>query len=1159
MRGGKKAADKAAIAPPTFVFDERPVTAVPSQLMSRGADELTLQAMIDKSVLGYAKYHLLDGDSKIKFGLWNDRRLVEDEAKKVMASIEREGMMGFLKENMMPIVVRKSDIDAMKITKDDSLGAGLPELTLKRSEVDIQGASGQHRMWAVQKIFSNWKKEADLLEAGTKKIIGKRNPTDIDHRNYNGMRQQLGVIKGNMNEFGWWGVKVYDAEVLLKDGNAAAKRLSQNKVLYEYVETEEEKMVAFIRELDAAPKSHYAKLYQDMKEKAVKTSSKMSRVIHCEEMVRMLSLLLKLGPYFRSMKKMSLPFMSSVIDTHAGFLYMFVDRCCTVYRQLASPDPFPSYAEIKGLLDSVVRANDKEATEYIQAKTKLHEYQQQILRAKRGGLDIFKGAIGEIDVVFKAEIRHPSRLGIFDDDNDNDIQTYGDEVVKRLQAFWRKNLIGPAEDSDIYNKILARTAVWFCPVSWSGDRPTPLLSPESFLAAHDSMSKYKHSIREICRWFEPLVDFLHQPITRSQDFSDFTCSMFNVIQRSPWFKVEDKVTLKQEIFYAFWNNRDNLFLPLEYMVTDEEVISKRLVSKAELAKHFEKPKDVHGLSPDEFKARSIRAAQAKALSAAMLEATKAANLHEASRAVKGMAGMLTTTWEFADKGQNKARDWNPCIHYLLFEMLNVAWYRPAIFVQPVVELRKHLFDCVAKYDSLKNSIGYYGDVQRVPNFSWWDELVLPADPEAITDDEGNELSLEAMETAVRQRASVQADFDEIQGLVKKIEASMAARYTEVDEDGKVISYIAEDVSTILQTLAVTIAMNSDRNRFLAEHSKDTMKYDPNDFQRPDFVFAKHKLNPRSIPRCNDQSNGPGYAKGHPIAKLTKSKATVLEKADNTGERQQKASPDVEVDSEDELAGKSAQGTTNDDHSRDADEPGANDNGVTTDPGPPCAHADKSTHIVCVDDVDNAHSSGQRDNDESITPPADPSTPQGLDTSSQPLGDGSGSDAGTPLDLPTPTSTSSATPPHTQEQRRATSEHVEDLWSYAHGDVDTTFHDNDRQDQEDIGSQRDYMPISPRHSPDQITPPRKNASRSSSPHSPSPPANNQLQRTRQRSNARASPPAATTSIAPKRARPQGSSGLSPEMKKTRTTGGHRLRRYKSPSPDDDDFERVENTI
>ncbi|KAH7903224.1 hypothetical protein BJ138DRAFT_1195747, partial [Hygrophoropsis aurantiaca] len=152
----------------SFLLDESEIVAGPSKVMEMGEEESVLIAEIKAAFIGYAKYPVLSAENKIVFRKWNDRQIKEAAGKKIVESLKNAGMQGFIPENMISIVVRKTDIEAEKLTQDEMAGSELPEMTLKKEQVEIYGASGQHRVWALKKLVGEWETEVKSLDAQMK-------------------------------------------------------------------------------------------------------------------------------------------------------------------------------------------------------------------------------------------------------------------------------------------------------------------------------------------------------------------------------------------------------------------------------------------------------------------------------------------------------------------------------------------------------------------------------------------------------------------------------------------------------------------------------------------------------------------------------------------------------------------------------------------------------------------------------------------------------------------------------------------------------------------------------------------------------------------------------------------------------------------------------
>ncbi|KAH7905090.1 hypothetical protein BJ138DRAFT_1106267 [Hygrophoropsis aurantiaca] len=92
---------------------------------------------IKAAFIGHTKYPVLSATNKIVFRQWNDRQIREMVGKQIVDPLQNAGMQGFIPENMIVIMVRKSEIEAEKLTQDKLAGSELPELKLKTEQVEI--------------------------------------------------------------------------------------------------------------------------------------------------------------------------------------------------------------------------------------------------------------------------------------------------------------------------------------------------------------------------------------------------------------------------------------------------------------------------------------------------------------------------------------------------------------------------------------------------------------------------------------------------------------------------------------------------------------------------------------------------------------------------------------------------------------------------------------------------------------------------------------------------------------------------------------------------------------------------------------------------------------------------------------------------------------
>ena len=119
-----------------------------------GVIEPSQLEIITKATIGFTKIDITDNSHPFHFGKWNQRVLVKSKTKELLRSMEENGVQWYLKEALLPLVVKNTEyIDATSFTKDITMGPKLPTMKLTPAGVAKMKtyfmASGQHRLVAI--------------------------------------------------------------------------------------------------------------------------------------------------------------------------------------------------------------------------------------------------------------------------------------------------------------------------------------------------------------------------------------------------------------------------------------------------------------------------------------------------------------------------------------------------------------------------------------------------------------------------------------------------------------------------------------------------------------------------------------------------------------------------------------------------------------------------------------------------------------------------------------------------------------------------------------------------------------------------------------------------------------------------------------------------
>jgi hypothetical protein len=139
----------------------------------------------------------------LTFGRWNNRKIDVAEVKKLVNSLEQEGIQRYAERNLVPLVIRKDLIDLEHLAA--TAGGGGDDLPLLHFQDDqnepIIAPGGQHRREAL-KIVKR-KLEATIVAKTAKSEKSKDANLELDG--------EIEDLKRELKGIGMWGFVIYDA------------------------------------------------------------------------------------------------------------------------------------------------------------------------------------------------------------------------------------------------------------------------------------------------------------------------------------------------------------------------------------------------------------------------------------------------------------------------------------------------------------------------------------------------------------------------------------------------------------------------------------------------------------------------------------------------------------------------------------------------------------------------------------------------------------------------------------------------------------------------------------------------------------------------------------------------------------------------------------
>jgi hypothetical protein len=165
------------------------------------------QRLVQTALIGYAKADFLK--MAPTFGTWNDRVVVQSEVKKLLASMQTEGVQRYVARNLIPIVVPKQSIAAGSVKQEPGLGGDeFPLLTWNENgPPDIHAAGGQHRFEALSLLRGQYtalakRQRLELNKAKESKPVNEDMVKSAERR----LAQTTDILEG----LGMWGFIIYD-------------------------------------------------------------------------------------------------------------------------------------------------------------------------------------------------------------------------------------------------------------------------------------------------------------------------------------------------------------------------------------------------------------------------------------------------------------------------------------------------------------------------------------------------------------------------------------------------------------------------------------------------------------------------------------------------------------------------------------------------------------------------------------------------------------------------------------------------------------------------------------------------------------------------------------------------------------------------------------
>ncbi|KAG0692330.1 hypothetical protein DFH29DRAFT_1084805, partial [Suillus ampliporus] len=807
-----------------FSLDTRPIQAkMPEN--DPAAEAQRLNQEVETARIGNGYINILDLENPLIFGTYNDRPEKMSEINKMMTSFERHGIQSMDEKNALVIIIERS-----RLSGNQSLDVpwtdinALPHVRF----LDTAGltlASGQHRVAALRKLMQTHTDELVVQLKRLERLQNIDNPSPAQQEEHRDLREHIAELKGATQIKGKWGVKLYDADILLASGKHLARHLSRNQSLHVYTETEGEVLVSLLRDMaDANERDGQAGaisvLQKEIKGSEKEKNTRNSKILHNTSlMLCLMEDILPLGPHYRKRKELTVRWLHQAMNVSMGMYTRWMSRQADVLRLLASQDEFPKYQDTCNMIE-VIAAGGKDAET---THARVVELRAQILASEPGDFTIFSKFLPAIDnEAIKHFAKFKGALGTWDPHYETCLAQYRTSVLNLFKAAWKtKNKGGRTADELVWlDRVMARMNLWLVPLA-EIHMPLPLMTGSVMDNVWESLEAVSEGFLETSRWFEPLIDTHHIHTPYGHTLDDSTEALFRSVERQPGLQVSAAVN---DIFTILWDARTTSLLQLH-----NKMSTGPMQVKMQGRPHDKKTFTYQW---------SIAPVSLKQSALALYNVVKPlgpqgiSKLEPSDLKMNGMAGIVSTGWEWQRPSaqKNATREIQPSVNAIMLESHFADQYRPAIINNAIIgKFRTQLQNVMISRQivtqlSLNPGGSRSGGLGLAAQKSWnfWDGLSVTA---AVSQSDA-EMSLERQTAEVKKQerlASDRVDRDIIMKAQKSIMNLALAR----SHRGKKAP-VSKEVADALNILADALSLSASRVRLRTLHDKD------------DFVFRRRR-------------------------------------------------------------------------------------------------------------------------------------------------------------------------------------------------------------------------------------------------------------------------------------------------------------------------------
>jgi hypothetical protein len=181
-----------------------------------------LDAYCNTAIFSYCRIDILQPPAPLKFGTWNDRPLLEKQAKTFATQISNTSFRPFAHGNLLPLVIGREYVDSSCVEMNPNAAEApflkLTSVAVRDKKFELQFAGGRHRRRATELLREQSKARITKLrdgiaEARTKIKEGEEKNKRVDkwEEKVRALERSLGEEKNLEETISIWGVILYDA------------------------------------------------------------------------------------------------------------------------------------------------------------------------------------------------------------------------------------------------------------------------------------------------------------------------------------------------------------------------------------------------------------------------------------------------------------------------------------------------------------------------------------------------------------------------------------------------------------------------------------------------------------------------------------------------------------------------------------------------------------------------------------------------------------------------------------------------------------------------------------------------------------------------------------------------------------------------------------